>query len=1062
MAFRSHLAAVLLSLAAAFVLPGQNPTATLVGAVTDSSGAAVAAARLEVRHIETNELRHSASDVKGEFTVPDLAPGPYEITVSREGFRTIHETGLVLQMEQTARMEFHLEVGAMSQAIEVTASIPLINTENAVKGEVLVTQEIVEMPLNGHDFSDLAFLTPGVVPRASGGQGSNFNINGARADNTNFIIDGFNDQNPRASAIQVQPNLDALAEFKMQTTGYSAEYGRLAGGVMNMVLKAGTNQFHGAAFEFLRHDVFDARNFFDTSKSALERNQFGGTLSGPVVIPKLYNGHDRTFFLFSWESYRQTMGSNRLGIVPTAAQRQGDFSGFAPLKDPFASGKILPNNQIPPSRFNAVSLQAQDFYPPPNRPGQVNNYLGHVDDSDGWDSDVIKIDHRFSTNDTVSFRWMKRYNRTSNPFNGSDLGTFGDHVYQHQTLTGLTYTRMFSPAVIGEARIGFSRTTDHEIDNLAGTDYNLQLGLPSPRDPKLIGFPRFVITGYEALGAGNQLPVDFTVNNIEWTGMVTWVKGAHLVKFGVDILRTQFFQPYYNNNRGTFNFLGKWTGEPYADFALGILDSSSHQIGTTPNYLFSTNYSGFAQDDWKLAGRITLSLGLRYELPTPPAEKYGRWTNFIPEFGKLVLASDATLAGTGIAFSDPTKVATAAQLGLPPALVYTRYSDLAPRIGLAWRPFGGNRAVVRAGYGIFYGTAQQNPVRNSLANVFPFAISQTFNKKLAQPTYLTLDNPFPGPPNLSGNVTNANGFELNARTPGLQSWNLTVEREIGLQSAVEVSYVGSKGSHLGRQYNINQPYRSAALAPNFPNPYPGFNTINYYGFNSNSTYNAATVTFRRRFVRNFFYRASYSYGKSIDDASQLQGSSSGGIGGAQNVRNLHGDRGRSDWDVGHSLNMAFSWTAPWRGNVLVRGWQLAGSGRAYTGQPFTPQVSNVNLDQGEANRPDRIAKGTPPDPGPEMWFNLAAFPVVPAGSYRFGNAGRNILDAPGFAQINLSLYKNFSIRERHRVQFRWEVFNTLNHANFDVPSNNVNQPNAGTITQAKDPRLMQFGLRYLF
>ena len=1058
---------ILLAVLLQAAVSGQGPTATLVGVVIDAAGRIVPKAKLEIQNMETNETRRLESDANGEFTAPNLAPGKYEVVVTKEGFHRLREKELVLEIDQTARMEFRLEVGSVNQSVEVTAAVPLINTENAVKGFVMVSQEIVEMPLNGRDFSDLAFLTPGVTQKASGGQGSNFNINGARADNTNFIIDGFNDQNPRGAAIQVQPNLDALEEFKMQTTGYSAEYGRLAGGVMNMVLKSGTNQLHGAAFYFARNDVFDARNFFDAQKSPLERNQFGGTLTGPVVIPKVYNGRNRTFFLFSWESYRQTLGENKLGILPTTEQKRGDFSAIGLIKDPLATGACtnttrtacFPNNQIPLSRISPVAIKSQQFYAPPNLPGQLNNYRANVNDNDKWDSDVIKFDQRISDKDIVSFRYMKRYNNTSGPFTGSDTGLFGSFVHQHQTLTGATYTRTFSPSIINEARMGFSRTADHETGSLAGTDYNTQFGLPSPLEPKLVGFPRIVITNYMVLGGAASYPVDFTVNNFQWADTMTWVKSRHLIKFGADILRTQFFQPYYNNNRGTFNFTGSWTGQSYADFLLGELNSSSRQVGTTPNYLFSVNYSLFIQDDWKIANHLTLNLGMRYELPKPPSEKYGRYTNFVPEFGKLVIASDATLKGTGITFTDPTKVATAAEVGLPNALTYPRNNDIAPRIGLAWRPFGGNRSVIRGGYGIFYGTALQNPVRNSLANVFPFVISQTFNRVASKPTYLTFADPFPTAPDLASAVTTVNGYEVHAKTPSLQSWNLTAEREIGWQSAIEIGYVGSKGSHLGRQYNLNQPERSAS-GTIFP--YPAFGTMNYYGFNANSSYNAATVILRRRIAGNFFYRFSYTYGKSIDDASQLSGNSDGGYTGAQNVRDLHQDRGRSDWDIGHSVTTSFSWTSPKSSGGFLRNWQLAGTSRMNTGQPFTPQVSNVNLNLGEANRPNRVSKGTIANPGADRWYDVAAFPVVPQGSFKFGNSGRGILDAPGMVQINVSVLRNFFVHERHRVQLRAEIFNILNHANLGVPIVNVNAPNAATITTAGAGRLIQLGIRYSF
>lgn len=434
-------------------------------------------------------------------------------------------------------------------------------------------------------------------------------------------------------------------------------------------------------------------------------------------------------------------------------------------------------------------------------------------------------------------------------------------------------------------------------------------------------------------------------------------------------------------------------------------------------------------------------------------------TNFLPELGKLVLSDDKTLQGTGVVFTDPSKVATAAQLGLPRSMIYTRFNNIAPRIGFAWRPFGGNKSVVRAGYGIYYGTALQNPVRQQLANVFPFTVSQTFNRNANNPNFLTLSNPFPTAASLSGSVNNVAGYELHAKTPSQQSWSFTVEREIGMQSAIEIGYMGSKGSHLGRSYDLNQPTRTASATLY---PYPEFGTMSYFGFNANSTYNAGTITFRRRFAQGFFYRASYNYAKSIDDASQLSGNASGDIAAPQNVRNLHQDRGRSAWDIGHSLTIAFSYVMPRAHNILLRDWQIAGTGRAYTGQPFTPQISGANLALGEANRSDRIGKGTLANPTPDGWFDLSAFPPVPDGAFRFGNSGRNILDGPGMIAMNTSFSRNFAIRERARLQFRWEVFNIFNRANYGVPNVNVNAPNGGTITTASNARLMQFALRLSF
>jgi hypothetical protein len=419
------------------------------------------------------------------------------------------------------------------------------------------------------------------------------------------------------------------------------------------------------------------------------------------------------------------------------------------------------------------------------------------------------------------------------------------------------------------------------------------------------------------------------------------------------------------------------------------------------------------------------------------------------------MAADAGLTG---------KLALAKDVGFPGSLIFPYYKDFAPRLGFAWRPFGGTRSVIRGGYGIFYGNNLWNPVRNDLANVYPFSVNQTLNKNTTKPELLTLQNPLGTKTNLSGVLT-PNGFQAYPTPQYLQSWNLTIEREIGKAVAVEIAYVGSKGTHLGRKYNINQPFRVAALqlpGGGFPRPINGFNDIDYYSFGGNSIYNAAVITLRKRMARGFFYRLNYVYSKSIDTASQIADSADGGISQPQNARCMQCERGRSDWDRGHSLTTLFMYDLPLGRRAFARDWQISGTGRFQTGPPLSLLVSNSQLDQGEANRPDRIRKGTLPNPTPEMWYDIAAFPPVPSGAYRFGNSGRNILDGPGLIDFNVSLIKRFRIRERYTVQFRCEAFNALNHPNFNLPNQNVNSPAGGTITDMRSPRLIQLGLRAQF
>ena len=641
-------------------------------------------------------MRKAQSDGKGEFFVPNLTPGHYDISVMKEGFRLERQTNLELQVDQEARLEFKLQLGAVSQTVSIEASIPLINTENSVKGDVVSADEMIEMPLIARDFTDLAYLTPGVIQNTVGVGGASQSpmaINGARADNSNFVIDGFNDRDARDGSAQVHPSIEAMQEFKMQVSGYSADTGRQAGGVMSMVLKTGGNQVHGSLFEFFRNDALNARNFFDTAKpSTLRHNDFGGTLSGPVRIPKIYNGKDRTFFLFSWESTRQDAPTPVLSEVPTLAERQGNFAGVLPaLKNPFSTpaNAPFPNNQIPLSMQSPSALAIQAFYPLPNNNG-VNNLYADPAAPSTSNNYVVKIDQKIGASGNLSFKYLTNRGTSTTPYvNAGNTGLFGQTGWSHSTLAGLTFTETFSPTLVNEFRFGVTRTVGYGAPAGTGTNYGAQFGLPAPSDPSLWGFPEILITNYDQIGGPPGFPNTYYSTNYNTSDTLTWVKGSHLIKLGGDLLPSQIAETASTGERGIYQFTGFWTGQPYGDFLLGTLNASQREVVWDKPYFDNGSYSLFAMDDWKVSSRLTLNLGLRYELPKPIYEKYGRLTNFVPSLNKLVVASLQDIApGVVVASSS---LETAQQAGLPPALVSTNYKDLAPRFGLAWRPFGGNR-----------------------------------------------------------------------------------------------------------------------------------------------------------------------------------------------------------------------------------------------------------------------------------------------------------------------------------------------------------------------------------
>ncbi|MBI4905568.1 MAG: TonB-dependent receptor [Acidobacteria bacterium] len=1091
--------------------------ASVTGVVTDSQQAAIAGVQIKIRKTDTNIDREILTSHDGTYTVTSLPPGPYLLSASHPGFRTYQKTAIVLEIGQTYRNDIQLEIGNVTESVSVTADIAPLNTESGtVKGDVIVQAEINDLPLDGRDFTDLAFLVPGVMPNAQGGQGSFASINGARADSTNFYVDGFNNRNPRGAAAQVRPNMSAMQEFKMETSGYSAEIGRMAGGVINMVLRSGTNQYHGDIFYYVRNNIIDARGFFDQQKQKLNRHQFGATLHGPIQIPKLYNGRNRTFFMFSWESYRQLVGTTSITHVPSLLERQGDFSQSFSLtaatltvRDPFSSNSPFPGNLIPLSRFHPTAVKLMQYYDLPNRADRRNNFITFANDNDRWNSYLGKVDHRFNTSNSLSFRYQKRFADTTEPLNTSALGKFGLVTADDRSLMGLEFTHMFSPTLLMEVHTGYSRNATVQNSVWGGVDVASQLGIPgTTREPGLLGFPLFNITDYATIGSGANQPVEYFVTDIQNGGKMTWVKSKHVMKWGFSVERTRFNQPYFNNNRGTFNFTGSWTGAPLADLLLGNMNATTRTVGWNRNYLRATSMGAFFNDDFKLRPNLTLNLGVRYEIDRIPNDRYNHITNFVPELGKVVLAfNDPSVADVAAAAGLTDRVTYASAVGLPNSLVYPDYNNIAPRVGLAWSPRKNRRSVIRGGYGVFYTGHLLNPFRNSLQNTFPYARTETYNRVATRPDLVNLTNPFPNDRLVVGGTTTSNGYEVDARTGYLQSWNLTIERDLGSGVAIEIGYVGSKGSKLGRLKDINLPRRSlssylAGIALVNLRPFPYFNgAINQYQFHSNSVYNAGQFSLRKRGRSGTFYRFNYSFSKSIDDVSQLNGNADAGLtAAAQDINNRRLDRGRADSDRGHVVTAAFSWMLPiGKGRALfanasgvrqalVAGWQFSGTSFFATGAPLTPVTAGINLNLGESQKPNRVGKGIPAEIDGKRrgvdysWFKTTDFSAVPSCvsvavgcppdqngflPFVYGNSGRNIIDGPGLAYINLSMMKNFRMGERKNLQFRIESFNALNHPNFQMPNHQFNASSAGLITGTAGSgrggnRVFQSSLKFQF
>ncbi|MBL8217655.1 MAG: TonB-dependent receptor [Bryobacterales bacterium] len=1058
-------------------LLSQTPSASITGRVTDATAAVIPGVAVTVKNVDTNITQKATSNEAGDYTILFLNPGRYTLEATSAGFRTFKQAEFQLAVDQALRLDIPMEVGSTTESVTVTDTPPVLNTENGTRGQVITKEEIADIPLDSRSFSDLALLTGGVIPKGDGGDGS-YAVNGGRADNTGFLIDGMNNTQRRNTGAVINPPLEGVQEFKMITSGFSAEYGRYAGGVLTVVTKSGSNRFRGSLYEFFRNDAMDATGYFDVQKSKLRRNQFGSTLMGPVWLPKLYNGRDRTFFMVTWESLRLTDGKTQRGIVPRPEMLRGDFSQVAdafgrPLRivDPLAARAPFANNQIPASRLNPVSLKMAAYYPAPNLTGGANNFISQGNLTQSFNNIGIKVDHNVSERDRLTFSTFWRPNSNFDPVvnSRSPIPLFGLANNTLDLLSYARYLRSLTPSMFLELSASFSRKTNNQLwPYSADKDWAAEVGfLGGTQNPIARGLPQVDASGYIPLGPAYDYPKIWAFNNYQYAATNTWLRGKHAIKFGGDFLRMQYFSRQYGDTRGRVSFLGRFSGDPMADLVLGWPQSTRRQLDAAGPYHLISNYSGFVQDDYKISSSLTLNFGLRYELMKPPKEKFGQWSMFVPSLGKIVIAGrgnipdfDQRIQATGLS----QYITMAADAGLPATIRKADYTDFAPRFGFAWRPFGRKTTVLRGGYGLFYGSSSLYRM-DEYSDTYPFSINESYNAVTNNPLILTLSDPYPAARRSVGGVTGTSGQEASLQSQYLQSWNLTLEKEFGRGTVLEVAYAGSKGTHLPRRFDMNQQIRDLdvrAATGAFPRPYPVFTNINIINDGSNSIYNSGAVTVRRRFNKQFFVRGTYTFAKSIDESSNTGGTIQYNFPIAQDSQNLKSERGRSDFDIGHTFAASFILQPNFSRNIVARNWQLAGTSTIYTGPPFTPKVANFNFVNGEASRPDRLAKGSLANPTVDQWFDRTVFPVVPVGSFRFGTSGRNILDGPGTFNVNASLSRRFRIDEERLFQFRLETFNTPNHPNFNLPENRVDIISGGTISRVKNNRNLQLGLRFEF
>jgi len=1052
-----------------FMLAGaclaQDNTATVAGQVTDASGAGIAGAKVTAHNTQTGLDRSVTTNESANYSLPLLPIGTYEVSATKEGFKHVVETSIVLQVDQHARVDFKLPIGAATDSVQVTSDVPLTQTDSSSVGSVIDNQKVVELPLNGRQFYNLALLVPGVAPAAQGSILSfrgGFNVAGASELNNNFTLNGLDNNNQLLSAPAFRPSVDAIQEFKILTGVFPAEYGRNSGSQVIVTTKSGTNGFHGSAFEFLRNQVVDAENYFtpaNAAKPSFKQNQFGGTFGGPFI-------RNKTFFFASYEGTRYTQQITALTNVPTPAMVAGNFSGISKLITDPVTGQPFPGNIILPSRISPAGQYLASLYPTPTVPtpaGQLpaNNYTFNQPQVDALNLGSLRVDHTFSLRDTVNVNFNDFEDNTltqANTVCGSRVVPgFDCTVLLLARLGGFTETHIFSPNLINEVRFAYSEFQNPRATNDQTANFLQQFNIGGTRfdGPARTGVPAVTVNGFATLGEPTNFPQVRTDNTFQLADSITWNRGRHSWKIGTDLRRFQSNGTIVGNGRGSYTFNAQssapTTGYSLADLLLGLPTSTARSPLSPRIYDRTGLYSGFLQDDWKLNEHLTFNIGLRYEYNLPTFEKYNTLSNFNPSTGNI------DVAGAN---------------GVPRGLWNPNYRDIEPRFGFAWQPLATSRTVVRGGYGIFYNSPSLNNVNSGpQQSNAPYVSSQGFNSSFALP--ITLANPYPAAAAGAGSLT-LSAFNRHQPDPQLQQWNFNIQQELTRSMVLEVGYQGSKGTHLPLLYNINQPPPGLGTVAQKQalRPYPQFGNITFLDAVGVSSYNGLLTKLQQRYSNGLSFLVSYTWGKSIDDTPGTPYNVVPSRSSAENPANFRLDRGLSGFDLRHRFVFSPVYELPFgKGKPYLNinrylgwvagGWEASGILTLQSGRPFAVLVSADNANVlGNVDRPNVIGNGNSRPKTVQQWINVSAFQLAPAGT--LGNEGRNVLIGPSFKNLDVVLSRNFRVTEGLAAQFRVESFNVANHPNFLQPSQTFGVPGFGSITSAEAPRQVQFGLKIRF
>lgn len=1093
---------VFLALCGVTVLEAQQTTATVVGVATDPSGAALPGVRVRVQNLGTNVARETVTDAGGNYSISFLPAARFSLTAVAQGFQTYEVKQFELQVGQTARLDLSLRIGEVSETVSVTGEAVSLQTESSSVGGVIDSAKIVDLPLNGRNFIQLAHLIPGVNPGTPGsitvrrGRGSigetsspfggtGMQANGARDTNNRFYLDGVEFMDYDAFSYPFALSVDSLAEFRVETSTYSAEYGGAPGGQVSILTRRGGNRLRGTLWEFNRNDAltqtYDAIAKKDVQSPRLNRNQFGANVGGPVWIPKVYKGNDKTFFFFNWEAGRLASGAAAgYRLVPPTEMRNGDFRNIVnartgeriTLADPMGVGIV--NNQIPRQALSPQAVAFLKFTPEPNTSVGAFNYINTPKSAVATqDNYTTRVDHALTRRDALAFRYV--WNSTvekGTPYWGNDVR---DNDSRTQNIAG-TWTRMVAPTVVNEFRIGWNDMTEDEIfgtTNRPEFDITGAMNLPlASRRPVDFGPPSISIAngpdgGFSVFDLQRQIGPRIRANSVyNFNDMFSIQRGSHFIKIGADFVHRNFTFEQSRNARGTFRFNGAYTGSALADFMLGYVNYAEINPDYTHTDLRALWQSYFIQDDWKVSSNLTLNLGVRYDYLQPFFDSQGRMAN-IEQNGLYV-----------------TRLVTPETAAFP-RMVQGDKNNFGPRIGLAWRPGFARDAVVRAGYGVYFNHIHPNA---------PFGMTESSQ---AKGSYQVNGAPA-GRPDVFFNdpfrSAISPGVQLNAvpsndpyyRDAYIQQWNLVIQKKIPAGFVVDAGYVGSKGTRLSvtlpamnRPDVVVDPRTPGLASINARRPNPAF-ARNIQGDKSigNSNYHALQLRADRRMARGLTSLTAYTWSKCLSGPSDIGADIGGGsfIGGIQDIYNLSNERSLCGFDVTQRYVQSLIYDVPLLSSstpvlrTLLGGWQLSSIIVAQSGFPGDVQYGVDTTGTGIASRADMVA-GQDPNLSPgertwDRWFNTAAFTAPPFG--RYGNSPRTgAIRLPGLFTVDFSVNKQFRFAESRRVELRGEFFNLFNHFNpqpgsVDRNSRSVNFGKVGGGVQGLTIRVIQLGAKLYF